>query len=586
MPVGFAQGLNASLSQNNANDTIRTLSNYKTNQDTLRLRQEELKEKARMFNEELALKAQEVGSNIAFKDQQTAELIQKNEVLKQQIEEMQRSNLRRDFASQFYGGQRAQNYSRLNQFIAGNQDYKDALEIGLGSSQINAISQFSDSALLGANSKEIVAAAKQNPSGYVVIGTADSPRIVEANQLAAFMGVYNDLNAEQLKSFTGETNKTLAEIAKQQAEQGDATNAFINITRATLPKEGTDLTKAELTAQSKILETMQNQQEKAEKRINVDNLRSKNIEVIYDELSKLTSLGASKQQAEHATAELMPALAQIIQSEEEKAGRELTNKELDERLGGKFSKIVTLVKRFDPIGKTFEITTDGDKLLQETQNTSSLLVDTLKSAELRKAVAEGRSISDFLAEKANVLLPIWQSFNSMFGGGMLSDREFLENTKQNAQFVNFQTAYLKYLSGVASRADEFNRVKDMLGSFGNSPKQNIALLSNFVSTALNRMDTERRQNPYSFSVFKREEYARVQAMKKTLGLLEQIQSAKGNEKKRLMEELRNTNLSIADQFGFSAEQKPQPEVSQNKKLSLSLKPKQQEKPKIDLNAGW
>lgn len=143
-------------------------------------------------------------------------------------------------------------------------------------------------------------------------------------------------------------------------------------------------------------------------------------------------------------------------------------------------------------------------------------------------------------------------------GRLESDEQFIKNTTLQAQLLGFTTSYLKYLSGVAARPDEFKRTQDMFGSFGKGSLEQITLLKNFVDGRVRDLQAQKAKDPASFMLYQSNDLAQMQQLYDTIDTLQKAKIAKTKEdRENLLKQLHDHTAKFVKNEGIATQSKVQ-----------------------------
>lgn len=558
--VGLSQGLNSNTG--GVLNTLSTLGDIKNKQEVIALEREKQREQARRWNEEFALTSRMGEADIAYKEQQTAELNQKVQTLTTQNEQMNKQLFTTEVGQQFWGGWQAQDFNLFNKSLANSEQGQQLAEFFGG--RVESVGAYSTQELRKYNSDDAVRDAVLNPKGYVVLGVQEK-KIIPIESFLALTGLSQSYNAQQLshlQQMERETSLAKANIFALDAKTpGDLAQANALTENVGNPQQMTilasQLDKNQAAAQQAEQKALANKS----KVIDIPLIREGAYAGIASELQKLSQNNYAQSQLASITTELKQRIWQDAKQLEEKVGHPPSLNEIKAMLGKDADVILGVLQANDPYYKQLSKVSDPTRLLGAVKVNATQIANTLTEDALDKR-KDGQSITDFLDTNAPFVKPAFQYFNSLFGGRLESDEQFIKNTTLQAQLLGFSTSYLKYLSGVAARPDEFKRTQDMYGSFGKSSLEQITLLKNFIDGRLRELQAQKAKDPASFMLYQSDDLAEMQQLYNTVDILQRVKISKNKaEQEQLLKQLHNNTAQFVKREGLAAPTQTSPQAT-------------------------
>lgn len=555
--VGFASGLNAS-GRGGGSDPLGQLLTYKTNQDMLEVRKQQLAQQNEQFakslefsNREHDFKTKELNHKIQqdrellrlqeqnlqeqwavsqqkrnIGDQELRTLQLKNVQLEQEVEQLQKLNFRQTLADKYYGSMQTGDWNATLKFLKSNPLGEPVLEYVGGN--IDSTNKFSDAEILklvGGN-PEMLQQVRANPQGYIVVGDSQNRGIISTEDIFSQAGLFDYINAYRLKkvqsAFTLNQAEKLAQGGgdPQQITQNVAAMNSLNQPDASLKafKEfAADANKEqenEIKKEQNFLKAMELAQKAANDSnkgvINTDLSNATSQQV----LNYLSSLVGNKQ-TDAAIVLGKTYLHNKYEALAKELGRDPTQQEviasLDVTGGFIFNWLKQTDKRFDELSKA-----------QTTQ--SGILSNEVSTAVLSAAVNGMNKILDdkgSIFSKVREYFPSWEStlsnFNNMFGGKIFAGDEnaaedWKRATKDQAASFNFMVLYTKYVSGVAFREDEVDRINTIFSKFGDSMGKRATLIKDAIERQLNGLLAQKALDPLTFTLYRGNELVRLKTL--------------------------------------------------------------------------
>lgn len=554
--VGFASGLNAS-GRGGGSDPLGQLLTYKTNQDMLEVRKQQLAQQNEQFakslefsNREHDFKTKELNHKIQqdrellrlqeqnlkeqwavsqqkrnIGDQELRTLQLQNVKLEQEVEQLQILNFRQTLADKYYGSMQTGDWNATLKFLKSSPLGEPVLEYVGGN--IDSTNKFSDAEILklvGGN-PEVLQQVRANPQGYIVVGDSQNRGIISTEDIFSQAGLFDYINAARLKKVHSTFILNQAEKLAQggdpkQITQNVAAMNSLNQSDASLKafKEfAADANKEkenEIKKEQNFLKAMELAQKAANDSnkgvINTDLSNATSQQV----LNYLSSLVGNKQ----TDAAIVLGKTYIHNKYEALAkelGRDPTQQEviasLDVTGGFIFNWLKQADKRFDELSKA-----------QTTQ--SGILSNEVSTAVLSAAVNGMNKILDdkgSIFSKVREYFPSWEStlsnFNNMFGGKIFAGDEnaaedWKRATRDQAASFNFMVLYTKYVSGVAFREDEVDRINTIFSKFGDSMGKRATLIKDAIERQLNGLLAQKALDPLTFTLYRGDELVRLQTL--------------------------------------------------------------------------
>lgn len=554
--VGFASGLNAS-GRGGGSDPLGQLLTYKTNQDMLEVRKQQLAQQNEQFakslefsNREHDFKTKELNHKIQqdrellrlqeqnlqeqwavsqqkrnIGDQELRTLQLKNAQLEQEVEQLQKLNFRQTLADKYYGSMQTGDWNATLKFLKSSPFGEPVLEYVGGN--IDSTNKFSDAEILklvGGN-PEMLQQVRANPQGYIVVGDSQNRGIISTEDIFSQAGLFDYINAYRLKKVQSTFILNQAEKLSQggdpqQIAQNVAAMNSLNQPDASLKafKEfAADANKGkenEIKKEQNFLKAMELAQKAANDsnkgRINTELANATSQEV----LGYIKSLVVDKQ-TDAAIVIGKTYLHNKYEALAKELGRDPTQQEviasLDDTGGFIFNWLKQTDKRFDELSKA-----------QTTQ--SGILSNEVSTAVLSAAV---NGMNKILDEKGSIFswvrkyFPSLEStlsnFNNMFGGQIFAgDENAAEDWKKairdKAASFNFMVLYTKYVSGVAFREDEVDRINTIFSQFGDSMGQRATLIKDAIERQLNGLLAQKALDPLTFTLYRGNELVRLKTL--------------------------------------------------------------------------
>lgn len=575
--VGFASGLNAS-GRRGGSDPLGQLLTYKTNQDMLEVRKQQLaqqneqfakslefsnrehdlkltelndkrqrtRDEMRLKENELALKYKQFEQDKRLRDTEIEKAEHENTKNKLQVQELSRNIFLRNTAQFYVAAAETNQWEAFVQQINKSEFGQPLVDFTGGN--IQPITNLSDTRimqLMGIN-QEKLQEVKANPNRYVLIGTGQNEQIIPTEFLYAIGGFADHLTALELQRAQQVFN---LDAVQQMAAGGDISQIMPRV--AAINSVGSDsgsldtikaLWNKEAKYQENEIKREQNLLkaiELAQKAANDSNKGRINTELAnatsQQVLNYINSLVEGKK-TDLAIVIGKTYLHNKYEALAKELGRDPTQQEviasLDDTGGFIFNWLKQADKRFDELSKA-----------QTTQ--SGILSNEVSTAVLSAAVNGMNKILDdkgSIFSKVREYFPSWEStlsnFNNMFGGKIFAGDEnaaedWKRATRDQAASFNFMVLYTKYVSGVAFREDEVDRINTIFSKFGDSMGKRATLIKDAIERQLNGLLAQKALDPLTFTLYRGDELVRLQtlyAMAQEWGKLAGIKDPKDREK--------------------------------------------------------
>lgn len=575
--VGFASGLNAS-GRRGGSDPLGQLLTYKTNQDMLEVRKQQLaqqneqfakslefsnrehdlkltelndkrqrtRDEMRLKENELALKYKQFEQDKRLRDTEIEKAEHENTKNKLQVQELSRNIFLRNTAQFYVAAAETNQWEAFVQQINKSEFGQPLVDFTGGN--IQPITNLSDTRimqLMGIN-QEKLQEVKANPNRYVLIGTGQNEQIIPTEFLYAIGGFADHLTALELQRAQQVFN---LDAVQQMAAGGDISQIMprvaainsvgsdsgsLDTIKALWNKEAKDQ-ENEIKREQNLLKAI----ELAQKAANDSNKGRINTELAnatsQQVLNYINSLVEGKK-TDLAIVIGKTYLHNKYEALAKELGRDPTQQEviasLDDTGGFIFNWLKQADKRFDELSKA-----------QTTQ--SGILSNEVSTAVLSAAVNGMNKILDdkgSIFSKVREYFPSWEStlsnFNNMFGGKIFAGDEnaaedWKRATRDQAASFNFMVLYTKYVSGVAFREDEVDRINTIFSKFGDSMGKRATLIKDAIERQLNGLLAQKALDPLTFTLYRGDELVRLQtlyAMAQEWGKLAGIKDPKDREK--------------------------------------------------------
>lgn len=561
--VGFASGLNAS-GRGGGSDPLGQLLTYKANQDMLEVRKQQLaqqneqfakslefsnrehdlkltelndkrqrtRDEMRLKETELALKYEQFKQDKRLRDTEIEKAEHENTKNKLQVQELSRNIFLRNTAQFYVAAAETNQWEAFVQQINKSEFGQPLVDFTGGN--IQPITNLSDTRimqLMGIN-QEKLQEVKANPNRYVLIGTGQNEQIIPTEFLYAIGGFADHLTALELQRAQQVFN---LDAVQQMAAGGDisqimprvaainsvgADSGSLDTIKALWNKEAKDQEneikrkETEIKSEQNLLKAI----ELAQKAANDSNKGRINTELAnatsQQVLSYLNSLVGDKQ-TDAAIVLGKTYLHNQYEALTTELGRDPTQQEVIASLDNTgrfiFNWLKQTDKRFDELSKA-----------QTTQ--SGILSNEVSTAVLSAAV---NGMNKILDEKGSIFswvrkyFPSLEStlsnFNNMFGGQIFAgDDNAAEDWKKairdKAASFNFMVLYTKYVSGVAFREDEVDRINTIFSQFGDSMGQRATLIKDAIERQLNGLLAQKALDPLTFTLYRGNELVRLKTL--------------------------------------------------------------------------
>lgn len=561
--VGFASGLNAS-GRGGGSDPLGQLLTYKANQDMLEVRKQQLaqqneqfakslefsnrehdlkltelndkrqriRDEMRLKENELALKYKQFEQDKRLRDTEIEKAEHENTKNKLQVQELSRNIFLRNTAQFYVAAAETNQWEAFVQQINKSEFGQPLVDFTGGN--IQPITNLSDTRimqLMGIN-QEKLQEVKANPNRYVLIGTGQNEQIIPTEFLYAIGGFADHLTALELQRAQQVFN---LDAVQQMAAGGDISQIMprvaainsvgsdsgsLDTVKALWNKEAKDQEneikrkETEIKSEQNFLKAMELAQKATEANkkgiIDTDLANATSQEV----LGYVKSLVGDKQ-TDAAIVLGKTYLHNKYEALTTELGRDPTQQEVIASLDNTgrfiFNWLKQADKRFDELSKA-----------QTTQ--SGILSNEVSTAVLSAAVNGMNKILDdkgSIFSKVREYFPSWEStlsnFNNMFGGKIFAGDEnaaedWKRATRDQAASFNFMVLYTKYVSGVAFREDEVDRINTIFSKFGDSMGKRATLIKDAIERQLNGLLAQKALDPLTFTLYRGDELVRLQTL--------------------------------------------------------------------------
>lgn len=495
--VGLSEGLNKGIEGKGAS-YVKTIADYASKNKELALQREKLYEDARQFNEKLAYdttNAQYANNQIA---EQTQKLMLQNDEMKIKINEMEKQTNQRNLALAVLGYAETGNATHLSNFIRNNE----ALNAVLG--EVKSLNDYNVNFLKErVTNQDLLNEALANPRKYVISEKDGKINILDIQSLAAAGGAYTHYNQAQLENFqqllaTKQTEGVLNELSENPTME--------NVSKSIQAIGG-----------------------KFETPLNFGDSSFKNLHSIITSGKKLNDTEKSA-----LTSNIKQSIIQSRRDLDEKTGKPVFFNQVFEEISKNpelaryFNTAYNFLKENDKTYQTKYVkSTDAKHLLNVVNHEGLALLDNLEESVKNKLdknkINDVGYVTEFLRNNAPKLLPAWLKINSFLGDNKLaSEKDYNNLVKEASLYQNFISSYGKYISGVAIRKDELERIQDVFGSIGDDRRAKLTKLKKFMEQQLDVVDQEKALDPQSHEIWGKDTEIKLNTAIKRIEFLEKL----------------------------------------------------------------